>query len=195
LPMAGLILLIMGAGSTVNGSVPEMASVATFSAATVNAPAVSRVVVPASDVAVFVVSAALATVHGAQPGPLMTTFTLAGSNFVPVMMKVNCCAARGKAGVVTSLVKLGTGATVSGSVPEVALVATFWTVTVNAPALAMVAGPIREAAVFVVSAVFGMVQGAHPGPLMMSSALAGSKFVPAMVSVKFSPAKATVGVV
>ena len=71
--------------------------------------------------------------------------------------------------------------TVSGSVPDVAPVAVFCTAMVKLPA-PRVAGPVREFALFAVSAALAIVHGVQAGPLMTMVALAGSKFVPLTVS-------------
>ena len=67
---------------------------------TVNVPALDRVAVPISCVAVFEVREALGTVQGVQVGPLNETKEVLGSKPVPVMVNVNDCPATGEVGEV-----------------------------------------------------------------------------------------------
>lgn len=160
--------------------VPDVAPVAVFCTAIVKVPLPS-VAGPVTDVALLAVSALLATVHGVQPEPVMTIWALAGSKFVPAIVSENCWLGTGGAGVVERLVRDGTTATVSCSVPDVTPVAVFCTATVKLPP-PIVAGPVTDVALFAVRELLVTVQGLQPVPVMTICALAGSKFVPAMVS-------------
>ena len=149
---------------------------------------------PVTDVALFAVSAPFATEHGVQPGPVITMDAVAGSKFVPTMVSVNCWLASGVAGVVERLVRVGTTATVSGRVPEMADVDPFCTATVKAP-LPTVTGPVTDVALFAVSALFATEHGVQPGPVITMDAVAGSKFVPTIVSANCWLASGVAGVV
>jgi hypothetical protein len=91
---------------TVSGRVEDAAPLAVFWMATVNDP-LPRVAGPVRDVTVFAVSALLATVHGVQPGPLITIWALAVSKFAPTTVSENCWLATGVAGTVERLVTEG----------------------------------------------------------------------------------------
>jgi hypothetical protein len=104
----GLKSVIAGAGTpVVSASVPEIEPPVPFCTAAVKDPALLKVTGPAMEALVSVVSAALATVHGVHPGPLITIKALDGSKFVPEMASVNCWLATGEAGVVDKPVTVG----------------------------------------------------------------------------------------
>ena len=74
-------------------------------------------------------------------------------------------------------------------------VAPFCTVNVKLPAFVRLALPANCVDVFVVSEKFATVHGAHPVPVMFTSALLGSKPVPVMVNVNACPAIGGFGLV
>ena len=82
------------------------------------------------DVADFAVRAEFATVQGVQLGPVMRMVAVAGSKFVPTMVRLNAWPPIAVAGVVERLVRAGAVPTVNASVPDEAPVAVFWTATV-----------------------------------------------------------------
>ena len=124
-PDCGAKLVMDGPAVTASGNVPEVGPPAPFCTATVNAPEPAMVVEPVREAAVFEVSTAFVTVHGAQPGPVITMKALAGTKFAPETVSENGWAAVGVAGTVDKLVRVGMGATASGRVPEIAPVETF----------------------------------------------------------------------
>ena len=186
-------LVMAGPLPTVSGKVPEVAVVAVFCTAIENAPLPS-VAGPVTEVALFAVSAEFAMVQGVQLGPLMTIWAVAGSKPVPTMVMLKAWAAMGVEGVVLRLVSTGGVTADRGRVPEVALVAVFWTAMVNEPPPKF-AGPVIEVADFAVRAELATVQGEQLGPLITMVAVAGSKPVPTIVRVNACPPIAVEGVV
>ena len=129
--VAGVVERLVSAGgvTTVRAKVPEVAPLAVFCTATVNNPPPS-VAGPVIEVADFAVSAEFATVQGVQLGPLMTIVAVAGSKFVPTMVKLNAWLPIAVEGVVERLVSAGGVTTVRAKVPEVAPLPVFCTATV-----------------------------------------------------------------
>jgi len=58
-----------------------------------------------------------------------------------------------------------------------------------------VAGPTNVVVVFVVSTLFGIVHGAHPGPVTRIKAPAGKKLLPLIVKVKLPAVVGVLGFV
>jgi hypothetical protein len=92
--------------ATVSDTPFEAVPVDPFCTVTVKVPA-PNVAGPANCVAVLLVSAVLAMLHGEQPGPVIVVRTVFGSNPVPVIVNVNACPLVGDVGTVATVVICG----------------------------------------------------------------------------------------
>ena len=90
------------------------------------------------------------------------TLTVAGSKPVPVAVKVNGCPAVGLGAV--KFVRVGVGGLTVNASPLDSVPLPFWTLTVQEPAAASVAGPETLVADLPVRAELATAQGAQDGP-------------------------------
>jgi len=157
-----------------------------------------RVAVPFNCVEVLLVKALLAMVHGVQLGPVKETMALVGSKPVPVIEKENAWPLTGGVGVVVSPLVLGATPvgldTVRDNPFEGVPVDPFCTVTVKLPGARVALTPNCVEVLFD-RALLAMLQGAHPGPVKVTSTLFGSNPVPVTAIVNACPPAGGFGVV